>query len=660
MLRQVFVVKDGKILYKRPYGKALDEASFNHVLSVLSKGLWDVQGDKLDSFEYLKYRITYASIYQYRIIIILATGLADKPQNVKKELEKLKKEFLSNFEMILDDDVDEGTFEIFNSSVDSAHKNLRPKISLVGFSGVGKTTITRLIQANEIPIEHVPTITGDIATIKIGKLHFHLWDFAGQEQFSYLWDNFIKGSDAVLIISDSTLENVEKSKFFIELVKHQAPTAHVACIGNKQDLPDHMPVSDIERHLGVKTYSMVASNPGNRDKMITIIADILDMSAEVSPLLAPLLERDNKLILAEQSIENGDWETAIHLYEELSQLCITLGDDNVSKIFAERAAQIQGLLQKAQGAAPQPTADAAPAAPQVAPPPQPAGAATPAGPQIVPPPAPTGNVMPAGPQIVPPPASAGNVMPAAPQIVPPPQMPGAAMPAAPQIIPPLDLSKPMASEIRSPVKPVAEQQAPAVQQPPAPQPQVNTAVPGNVDALSAILSNIKASGSVSGAQAPAPAPVQSIPQQNHMGPSGIIDPRATAAQVTTHNSPTIPSSHAAGIQPAVQKPAEPQKTVVPPVAAAPKPIASQPIQTSPVDLAPKTSASNQPTQVKQQINNLKLKIINVDNTLFDLELKNISGDLSDDEFKEKEEKLKKMKQTLTDQIAKLENMLSEL
>ena len=348
MLRQVFILKDGKTIYKRSFGKALDEESFNHVLKVLNKGLFEVQADKLDSYEYLKYRITYTSIYKYRIIIMLVTGLADKAQNVKKELEKLKKDFLNNFEMVLNDEVDEETFEIFHSSVDSAHKNLRPKISLVGFSGVGKTTITRLIQANEIPIEHVPTITGDIATIKIGKLHFHLWDFAGQEQFSYLWDNFIKGSDAVLIISDSTIENVEKSKFFIELVKQQAPSAHVACIGNKQDLPDHMPVSDIERHLGVKTYSMVASNPNNRDKMITIIADILDMSAEVSPLLAPLLERDIKLVQAEKAIENDDWTSAIHLYEDLAQLCITLGDDNVSKVFMERAAQLQSILQKSQ------------------------------------------------------------------------------------------------------------------------------------------------------------------------------------------------------------------------------------------------------------------------------------------------------------------------
>jgi len=37
---------------------------------------------------------------------------------------------------------------------------------------------------------------------------------------------------------------------------------------------------------------MVIIELGNREKMMQIIADILDMSAEVSPLLKPLIERD--------------------------------------------------------------------------------------------------------------------------------------------------------------------------------------------------------------------------------------------------------------------------------------------------------------------------------------------------------------------------------
>ena len=304
-------------------------------------------GNKVEFHDYYKYRISYITGKDYNLMFLFVTGLTDNFDNIKKELTKCKKEFLNLFEDIIQHKYDSKTFEVFDPTIDSIHRNLRPKISLVGFSGVGKTTITRLIKAEEIPMQHIPTITGDIATIKIGKLHFHLWDFAGQEQFSYLWNNFIKGSDAVLLITDSSLENVEKSKFFLELIKEQAPNAHTAIIGNKQDLEESMKPEQIEKILGLKTYSMIAKDPDNRDRMIQIVADILEMSAEVSPLLKPLLERDTYIEEATKALENAEFEKSAQLFEKISDLCIELGDDSLGREFYEKSQKIHSMLEKA-------------------------------------------------------------------------------------------------------------------------------------------------------------------------------------------------------------------------------------------------------------------------------------------------------------------------
>ncbi|MFX1480600.1 MAG: ADP-ribosylation factor-like protein, partial [Promethearchaeota archaeon] len=213
-----------------------------------------------------------------------------------------------------------------------------------GFSGVGKTTTTRLIKSEEIPMQHIPTITGEVATIKIGKLSFFLWDFAGQDQFDFLWEKFIRGSDAVLLMTDSTLENLEKSRFFIDLVNKAVPYARFAVIGNKQDLPDVMKVEDIERLMGNKAYGFVAIDPENRPKMIRIIADLLDMDTKVSPLLKPLLERENLMDDAQKALEGGQFQEAVELFEKISSLCLELGDDSLAIDFQKKSEKLRSML----------------------------------------------------------------------------------------------------------------------------------------------------------------------------------------------------------------------------------------------------------------------------------------------------------------------------
>ena len=148
------------------------------------------------------------------------------------------------------------------------------------------------------------------------------------------------------------MENVEKSKFFLELIKEQAAQAHTSVIGNKQDLNDAMKPEQIEKILGLKTYSMIANDSNNRDKMITIIADVLEMNAEVSPLLKPLLERDTYMERAASALENAEFGKAATYFDKISDLCIDLGDDSLGKEFFEKSQKIKSMLQKLS--APQP------------------------------------------------------------------------------------------------------------------------------------------------------------------------------------------------------------------------------------------------------------------------------------------------------------------
>ncbi|TFG22989.1 MAG: GTP-binding protein [Promethearchaeota archaeon] len=183
-------------------------------------------------------------------------------------------------------------------------------------------------------------------TIKIGKLNFYLWDYTGEEQFSFLIEDFIKGSDAILLVTDSTSENVEKCKHFLETIKSQGTNTSIAVIANKQDLIQAMDVKEIEKILGFKTYSMIATDPINKNKMIQIIADLLSMNQEVSQQLRMLDERDNLRNYLEQLIENNDFELAYSVIDRIIDLCSELGDDALINDFKEISQKLDQFIKE--------------------------------------------------------------------------------------------------------------------------------------------------------------------------------------------------------------------------------------------------------------------------------------------------------------------------
>ncbi|MBY8985335.1 MAG: GTP-binding protein [Candidatus Lokiarchaeota archaeon] len=344
MLRQVFIVLNNKLVYQRSYAKGLEISLFTKVIEKVKKVALSKFSSETGNYDFFEYKLSYIIDIDFNLIILFVSGMGDDFKVIETQLKKFKNEFTEFY----GDTVKDENFEIINEAldpiVDAIHRNMKPKISIVGFSGVGKTTTTKLIKSEEIPMQHIPTITGEVATIKIGKLSFFLWDFAGQEQFDFLWEKFIDGSDAVLLLTDSTLENLEKSRYFFELVNKVIPYARLGIIANKQDLPEAMKVEEIERLMGNKTYSMVAIDPNNRSKMIRIIADLLDMDTRVSPLLQPIFERDSLMDKAQKILEQGEFEEAVSIFKKISNLCLELGDDSLALDFQNKSQKISKII----------------------------------------------------------------------------------------------------------------------------------------------------------------------------------------------------------------------------------------------------------------------------------------------------------------------------
>lgn len=156
------------------------------------------------------------------------------------------------------------------------------KVSIIGYGGVGKTTLVTLLNGGVPPTSYVPTIAIDIQKIegaRIGTYEITTWDFAGQERFRKLWELYFRGSRIILLVTDSTLENVLNSKDILDLIRRKEIAAQVLAIANKQDLPGALSPALVQRILGVKSFGMVAIDPNNREKALEIITEALKMIA---------------------------------------------------------------------------------------------------------------------------------------------------------------------------------------------------------------------------------------------------------------------------------------------------------------------------------------------------------------------------------------------
>ncbi|WXG42808.1 MAG: ADP-ribosylation factor-like protein [Promethearchaeati archaeon SRVP18_Atabeyarchaeia-1] len=148
------------------------------------------------------------------------------------------------------------------------------KLTLAGYGAVGKTTIFKLLKGVAAPAAYFPTIGANVdrEDILIRNARIRVWDLAGQEQYHRTWPIFLRNSKLVLLVTDSSRTNVERSKNLMNLVKTIEPKATLIGIANKQDLPNRLSPQEIESILGVKSYGLVAIDTAYREKIIDVVA----------------------------------------------------------------------------------------------------------------------------------------------------------------------------------------------------------------------------------------------------------------------------------------------------------------------------------------------------------------------------------------------------
>lgn len=142
---------------------------------------------------------------------------------------------------------------------------------------MGKTSIVTLLSDNKVVENYQQTIGLNFGFLSVGDYEVSLFDIAGQDRFQFLWRGLTRGSKAIFIVTDSTCENILKTKELVQKYTN-VPTTNFKIIANKQDLPGAINPREIEKFLGLKTYGMVAIDLKRKPLMSKILREAIEES----------------------------------------------------------------------------------------------------------------------------------------------------------------------------------------------------------------------------------------------------------------------------------------------------------------------------------------------------------------------------------------------
>jgi len=215
---------------------------------------------------------------------------------------------------------------------------MHSKISIIGPTNGGKTTLYDLLRSNE---EKSIMDFAKSSTLSIDGLTFEIWDFQLRDNFSLLWSKFVSGSDLVILLFNLANYHLKIMNHFMNLQKMDSNYSKLLIVGNKRDLVDDEDIKRIKNDLNFSEFEEISLNsPDAKSQLQALIKDVLRLKKELPKNFEELVKE------AENLFNVGNIIHALAKYRELVKIATTYQNFEHVNLFQQKVRELSIKLKE--------------------------------------------------------------------------------------------------------------------------------------------------------------------------------------------------------------------------------------------------------------------------------------------------------------------------
>lgn len=336
MLRQVHIFFKEEHIFVKNFAKAYGNEELKNIVVTIKKYMEMPLPGKIINRKISNFQIFHRG--EENLYFLIVTDLIDSLQYVEKILLDMLNKFQELFPEPVKIKESNASKEEFSRFLDEIQRELHSKISIIGPSYAGKTTLYNLLKSdNEKAImDFVKS-----STLEIDGIDFEVWDFQLRDNFSLLWNKFISGSDLVILLFNLANYNLKILNHFLDMQKLAGNYSKLLLIGNKRELVSDDDIKRIKNEMNFQNFEEISLNsPEAKSQLLVLIKETIGLKESLPTNFALLIEEADSLINKNNNIQ------ALAKYKELVKICNEHQDFEHIKIFQEKIDLIETKIKK--------------------------------------------------------------------------------------------------------------------------------------------------------------------------------------------------------------------------------------------------------------------------------------------------------------------------